>query len=297
MKAFLHLSDLNMQRLLSALVLGLCNFGLMSYSLAVTFVSPIEEVSWEIEGSPFVCHLRQNIPGFGMALFEHEAGESIVFRLQPIQKQQLPSRVRLDVGASPWAPGGDTRFLAELAFEAGEVRVPATQTSNMLAALHTGKMPIFSARGWYNSPHAVSVGVISVNFKQAYSDYLECITGLLPVNYRQIARTALLFPTGEHQLSDATRARLDLIIEYVLTDNSVAQIFVDGHTDNDGRRLVLRDLSQRRAEEVTQYLVTRGVPEEQIVTRFHGDRYPVVDNDSPENRQRNRRVTVRLERE
>lgn len=39
-----------------------------------------------------------------------------------------------------------------------------------------------------------------------------------------------------------------------------------------------------------------GVSEDMLVTRYHGERYPVVDKNSAENRTRNPRVTVRLER-
>ena len=98
-------------------------------------------------------------------------------------------------------------------------------------------------------------------------------------------------------MSPATRERLDLIALYVSADDSIQSIYVDGHSDNLGRRLLNRDLSKRRAEVVTRYLVQLGVPEDKIVTRYHGERYPVVPNTSAENRARNRRVTVRLERE
>lgn len=269
----------------------------MQMAHSVTFRAPIDGVEWMVEGSPFVCQLIHPIPAFGEALFEQEAGENVEFMLLPSQSQQLNGRVRLIAEAAPWAPGMAPRQIAEVQSQQGSVRVQGEQAASVLAALHQGLMPTFSGDNWYGSRQAVTVNVLAVNFQAAYADFLECLVELLPVNYRQIARTAVLFPTAEHQLSDATRARLDLIAQYVLTDETVQQIFVDGHTDNDGRRLLLRDLSQRRAEEVTRYLVSKGVDESMIITRFHGDRYPVVENDTPENRQRNRRVTIRLERD
>ncbi|MFN3882721.1 MAG: flagellar protein MotY [Nitrincola lacisaponensis] len=264
---------------------------------AVTFRAPVDAVHWQIEASPFMCRLIQPIPAFGDAVFEQEAGEPVQFNLLPAQTQQLSGRVRLVAEAAPWSPGAAPRRIADIEAQQGRVQVRGDSAIHMLAALHQGMMPTFSADRWYGTRESVTVGIMAVNFQTAYQDYMDCLTQLLPVNYRQIARTAVLFPTAEHQLSDATRARLDLVAQYVLTDDSVQQIFVDGHTDNDGRRLLLRDLSMRRAEEVTRYLVSRGVDESMIVTRFHGDRYPVVENDTPENRQRNRRVTIRLERD
>lgn len=264
---------------------------------AVTFRADVDSVEWTVEGSPFACQLVHPIPTFGEAVFEQEAGENVVFMLLPAQSQQLSGRVRLIAESAPWSPGMAPRSIASVQAQQGSIRVEGDQAAGTLAALHEGMMPTISGDRWYGTVESVTVNVLPVNFQAGYADFMECLVDLLPVNYRQIARTAVLFPTAEHQLSDATRARLDLIAQYVLTDDTVEQIFVDGHTDNDGRRLLLRDLSQRRAEEVTRYLVSQGVDESMIVTRFHGDRYPVVENDTPENRQRNRRVTIRLERD
>jgi hypothetical protein len=48
---------------------------------------------------------------------------------------------------------------------------------------------------------------------------------------------------------------------------------------------------------VTNYLLDKGVSEEMIVTRYHGESYPVVKNSGNRNRAKNRRTTVRLSRE
>ena len=65
------------------------------------------------------------------------------------------------------------------------------------------------------------VAVSAVNFQSAYDDYVACTAGLLPVNYRQVARTAVLFPAPR---SGACRMplgeRLDLIALYVKNDDS-----------------------------------------------------------------------------
>ncbi|MNO05872.1 flagellar motor protein MotD [compost metagenome] len=44
------------------------------------------------------------------------------------------------------------------------------------------------------------------------------------------------------------------------------------------------------------YLKAKGVPEQQITMRFHGERYPAVPNTTAANRSRNRRVNIQLER-
>lgn len=271
----------------------------VSQAAAVTFRAAIDEASWQMETSQFSCLLSQSIPSYGTGSFEHEAGEAVRFVLTPTQQQQITGSARLVAEASQWQPGIAPRLLGVVRVKdsSGVIEVPAKLAEDMLAALYKGMTPTFNSDQWFGSPELLKVGVSAANFQSAYSDYLDCVTGLLPANFRQVARTAILFPSGQTGLSDATRDRLNLIATYVKADSSVQSIYVDGHSDNLGRRLLNRDLSKKRAEEVTRYLVQQGVSEEKIITRYHGERYPVVPNNSVENRARNRRVTVRLERE
>jgi len=266
---------------------------------AVVFRASIDESVWEMETSRFFCRLSQVVPSFGRALFEHEAGESLRFQLRPTQIDQLDGDALLVARASPWQPGMAPFRIARVAVDKrhGGVQLESDAANKMLVALHRGMTPTFSSDQWFQSGEPVEIGISAANFQSAYDDYLNCLTTLLPVNYRQVARTAVLFPSATWRLSDATRERLDLIVLYVKTDDSVKSIYVDGHSDNYGRRLLNRDLSKKRAEEVTRYLISQGVPDDMITTRYHGERYPVVANTSADNRARNRRVAVRLERE
>ena len=266
---------------------------------AVVFRASIDQSVWEMEQSRFFCRLSQSVPAFGRAVFEHEAGEALRFRLQPTQAFQLSGRARLVAQASPWQPGDAPFNIAEVDVnqQSGVLELGSEAANRMLVALYRGMTPTFSSEHWYESDEPVEIGISAANFQSAYDDYLGCLNTLLPVNYRQVARTALLFPSAGWQLSDATRERLDLIALYIKADDSVHSVYVDGHSDSYGRRLLNRDLSKRRAEEVTRYLISQGVPEKMIITRYHGERYPVVPNNSAENRARNRRVAIRLERE
>lgn len=290
-------------RLLSRLLIGFTALWLLAMvsasSYAVTFRSSIDESEWQLEASKFNCRLSQAIPAFGDAVFEREAGETVRFILKPIENIHFKKGASLVAEAAPWQPGIAPRNIAALEAEelTGHVNVDTPYAKNMLAALYKGMMPTFTSPEWYGTQEPLRVAVSAVNFQSAYDDYVSCTAGLLPVNYRQVARTALLFPSAAWRLSDSSRERLDLIALYVKNDEAVKGIFVDGHSDNLGRRLMNRDLSKRRAEEVTAYLINLGLDPEIITTRYHGERYPVVKNNSKANRDRNRRVTIRLERD
>ena len=77
----------------------------------------------------------------------------------------------------------------------------------------------------------------------------------------------------------------------------MSQVFVDGHTDDIGFKKDNVSVSEKRAIEVTNYLLTCGIPLDKIVTRFHGERYPVVKNNTAKDKAKNRRTTIRLSRE
>jgi len=71
-------------------------------------------------------------------------------------------------------------------------------------------------------------------------------------------------------------------------------IEVAGHTDNVGGADYNRDLSQRRASAVAQYLETRGVAAARIMTAGGGEDHPIASNSTEQGRAANRRVEVTL---
>ncbi len=90
---------------------------------------------------------------------------------------------------------------------------------------------------------------------------------------------------------DATRA-LDELIARLQSIDRVSRVSIVGHTDSIGTDAYNQALSERRAEAARNYLVSRGIPADQIDTRGEGERAPKVANDTPANRQINRRVDI-----
>jgi outer membrane protein OmpA-like peptidoglycan-associated protein len=67
---------------------------------------------------------------------------------------------------------------------------------------------------------------------------------------------------------------------------------ITGHTDNQGDPEYNMDLSERRAKAVGDYFRNRGIAAERLFISWKGETEPLVPNDTPENRQRNRRVEM-----
>jgi outer membrane protein OmpA-like peptidoglycan-associated protein len=71
-------------------------------------------------------------------------------------------------------------------------------------------------------------------------------------------------------------------------------IEVAGHTDSTGTTEYNQELSERRANAVAAYLKTRSVRGDRVITVGAGEGHPVATNDTPDGRQRNRRVELTL---
>src|SRR5260221_4195578 len=71
-------------------------------------------------------------------------------------------------------------------------------------------------------------------------------------------------------------------------------IEIAGHTDNVGGAEMNRQLSQRRASSVAQYLMSKGVTEPRIMTAGGGEDHPIASNATDQGRAANRRVEVTL---
>ncbi|RYD78090.1 MAG: OmpA family protein [Sphingobacteriales bacterium] len=69
---------------------------------------------------------------------------------------------------------------------------------------------------------------------------------------------------------------------------------ISGHTDNVGNEQANLDLSRRRALAVKTYLVSKGIKEDRIRIEYYGASKPIDTNDTPEGRQKNRRVEMEI---
>jgi outer membrane protein OmpA-like peptidoglycan-associated protein len=70
------------------------------------------------------------------------------------------------------------------------------------------------------------------------------------------------------------------------------KIEVAGHTDSRGRDKYNLNLSQRRAETVRDYLISKGVAADRLTAKGYGESNPIADNKTEEGRFKNRRVEL-----
>lgn len=85
---------------------------------------------------------------------------------------------------------------------------------------------------------------------------------------------------------------LEPLLEMLQADPGM-RIDIEGHTDWIGSDAYNQGLSQRRAEAVVNWLVSRGIARERISAAGRGESEPVASNATAAGRQLNRRVEVR----
>lgn len=82
---------------------------------------------------------------------------------------------------------------------------------------------------------------------------------------------------------------LDKVVNF-LKDNPTVEIELSGHTDNIGSDDYNLNLSQKRADAVKTYFVSKGVDAEKVTSKGYGKSKPIASNMTDSGREQNRRV-------
>ena len=101
----------------------------------------------------------------------------------------------------------------------------------------------------------------------------------------------VLFGSGKWELLPAAQEKLDHVAD-ALKNQADHRMVVEGHTDSQGNEESNIELSQKRAQSVRDYVVSRGVPGDIISAKGLGQSRPVADNRTADGRANNRRVEI-----
>ena len=103
----------------------------------------------------------------------------------------------------------------------------------------------------------------------------------------------ITFGNGSADLNPGFFDILDSVA-VVLKEYNKTKVDVSGHTDSTGSAQKNQALSEQRANTVAQYLRTKGVADQRLAAAGYGPTRPMASNDSPDGRQKNRRVEISL---
>ena len=101
----------------------------------------------------------------------------------------------------------------------------------------------------------------------------------------------VLFDTGSFTLKPGAREKLAKVSGILLAHPGLT-MQIEGHTDSVGGDAFNVKLSEQRADSVKDFLGEQGVAMSAISAQGFGKAEPVATNDTPEGRQRNRRVEI-----
>lgn len=113
------------------------------------------------------------------------------------------------------------------------------------------------------------------------------------VEILKMAFDNLEFETGKEIIKETSFPSL-IELAGVLKKKPTWGLQISGHTDNVGDDQKNMILSKKRAEAVRAFLVKEGIEEARFNVLFFGETMPVAANDTPEGRQKNRRVEMKI---
>lgn len=109
----------------------------------------------------------------------------------------------------------------------------------------------------------------------------------------KLTEDAAYFAFDKSELTDKANAALSAFAQRMKDENRNVYIEIQGHTDAIGPEAYNLQLGMARARAVKYYLYTRGgIALHRMDTFSYGESRPIADNRTPENRAKNRRVTL-----
>lgn len=103
----------------------------------------------------------------------------------------------------------------------------------------------------------------------------------------------IFFDVDKFELKEKSKTELQKISRF-LTDNPLVRVEISGHTDNVGAPLYNKQLSEKRAQSVYQYLRDNGIDAKRLIPKGYGQERPVSTNETEEGRQANRRIEFKI---
>jgi outer membrane protein OmpA-like peptidoglycan-associated protein len=106
-------------------------------------------------------------------------------------------------------------------------------------------------------------------------------------------KQTIFFATGSDRILPQSFGLLDEIVD-VLAKRADMRLRIEGHTDTKGAYAMNKALSQKRADSVKRYLISKGVDKKRLTAEGFGPDVPIDDNGTEAGRARNRRVEFHI---
>lgn len=103
----------------------------------------------------------------------------------------------------------------------------------------------------------------------------------------------IFFDVDKFDLKPLSFPELEKVVRFML-DNQAIKVEIGGHTDNTGAAMYNQQLSERRAQSVHNYLMSRGIDKKRLVAKGYGASQPISTNETEAGRELNRRIEFKI---
>lgn len=103
----------------------------------------------------------------------------------------------------------------------------------------------------------------------------------------------IFFDFDKAVLKKESFPELDRLVK-LLQERTDMTVEIEGHADNIGDENYNLGLSRRRAQSVSDYMVSKGITKERLSVKGYGEANPTATNDTAEGRKKNRRVVFKI---
>nr|WP_214460637.1 OmpA family protein [Flavihumibacter fluvii] len=101
------------------------------------------------------------------------------------------------------------------------------------------------------------------------------------------------YKRADANLSSADKANLDKLVEWMNRSPGL-NMSIEGHTSTLGANAYNQRLSEKRAQNTYEYLVSKGIDPARLKAVGFGEQFPVGDNATENGRSKSRRVVMRI---
>ncbi len=147
--------------------------------------------------------------------------------------------------------------------------------------------------------YVTSPGYIFKDFAFRFEDVASFDKNLLDIQLQKVevgTKTVLgniFFDFDDHKLKNESMSELR-VVYYFLRRNPGVKVEISGHTDSFGSKNYNLQLSEKRAQTVYDFLISRGIKDIQLSYRGYGDQQPLSTEDTEDAHALNRRIEFKI---
>lgn len=144
------------------------------------------------------------------------------------------------------------------------------------------------------NPTGLTLGTVSHKEGKYFIKNIKIAKGAVPLYDKVLTEgkfitTGITFDVNKATIKPESSGTIGYVFK-MMQDNPEWNFAVEGHTDSDGSDAFNLTLSEARAKAVVGRLIEMGIPESRLTYKGLGESMPLVGNDTPEGKAKNRRV-------